>query len=164
MPFRPPKRKMDLPAQQGSSSLKKSPSPVAGVRPLPAGAIQTVRAESFSGPLPPPDLLDAYERTSPGLADRIVKMAENEQTTRHGCLRRENWVASWLQIAGQLASLILAAFGIYAGYDLLSHDKSVAGFTFFIGAVATLVGTAMYRHKHTQPPHNPEQPPQARPK
>lgn len=30
----------------------------------------------FSGPLPPPEYLAEYEKTLPGLPDRIMKMAE----------------------------------------------------------------------------------------
>ncbi len=91
----------------------------------------------------------------PGLADRIVRMAEKEQAARHGCEGRNNKVAGWLQIAGQIGALALSCLALYFGYDLLTHDKSVAGYAFFIGAVAALVGTAMYRHKNTNKP--PEQ-------
>jgi uncharacterized membrane protein len=37
----------------------------------------------FAGPLPPPGALAAYEDLSPGLANRIMEMAEREQTHRH---------------------------------------------------------------------------------
>jgi len=87
----------------------------------------------------------------PGLADRIVKMAESEQSKRHVRENRDNFVGGWIQIVGQLGALGLSCFAIYAGYLLLMQDKNIAGFAFFIGAVATLVGTAVYRHKHTQP-------------
>ena len=39
--------------------------------------------QSFSGPLPPPDLLGQYDAILPGLADRIVKMAEKQESHRH---------------------------------------------------------------------------------
>jgi uncharacterized membrane protein len=39
--------------------------------------VETVVAQvAFSGPLPPPAMLDQYNRIEPGLADRIVAMAE----------------------------------------------------------------------------------------
>ena len=38
---------------------------------------------SKSGPLPDPDDFKKYEETLPGAADRILKMAENEQAKRH---------------------------------------------------------------------------------
>ncbi|HVS52781.1 MAG TPA: hypothetical protein VHD62_10530 [Opitutaceae bacterium] len=80
-------------------------------------------------------------------------MAEKEQGSRHIVEQRASWVSGWLQVFGQLGALALSLYAIYAGYHLLVDGKSLAGFTFFIAAVATLVGTAMYRHKHAnQPP------------
>ena len=38
---------------------------------------------SFSGPLPPPKILEDYDRVCPGAADRIIKMAEKEQKASH---------------------------------------------------------------------------------
>lgn len=38
--------------------------------------------QSFSGPLPPPAALQEYERISPGLAERIVSMAESQARHR----------------------------------------------------------------------------------
>lgn len=38
---------------------------------------------SFEGPLPPPEILSHYEDITPGLADRIVALAENEAKHRH---------------------------------------------------------------------------------
>lgn len=48
------------------------------------GAVQEISEEVteirslFTGPIPPPDLLRAYENILPGLADRVVSMAEKE--------------------------------------------------------------------------------------
>lgn len=112
----------------------------------------SLHAQAFSGPLPHPDLLFAYERSLPGLGDRIVRMAETEQVARIEREKRETFVAGWLQIAGQVGALILSGVSIFAGYELLMHDKSIAGFTFFLGAAGTLIGTAMYRHKHSSQP------------
>ena len=36
----------------------------------------------FSGPIPPPGFLEQYERINPGLASRMVAMAESEATHR----------------------------------------------------------------------------------
>ncbi len=37
---------------------------------------------SVSGPIPPPSMMEQYERTLPGSADRILKMAENQSEHR----------------------------------------------------------------------------------
>ena len=37
---------------------------------------------SVSGPIPPPSMMEQYEGTLPGSADRILKMAENQSEHR----------------------------------------------------------------------------------
>lgn len=52
--------------------------------PAPAGIRQEISRRSiYSGPLPPPGDLSKYEEALPGAADRIIKMAETEQSVRH---------------------------------------------------------------------------------
>lgn len=68
-------------------SLQKNRNPAASAvkeamdQPQIAGAIAT-RHESFEGPLPHPEILKQYDATVPGLAERIVAMAEKEQEAR----------------------------------------------------------------------------------
>lgn len=54
---------------------------------------------SFSGPLPPPEYLDAYEKTLPGAPDRILVMAEKQVTIalmwRRPSSRRNSIKALW---------------------------------------------------------------------
>jgi uncharacterized membrane protein len=45
--------------------------------------IEATFAQHFRGPLPPPELLEHYEKVLPGGAERIFRMAENEQEHRH---------------------------------------------------------------------------------
>src|SRR5579864_3478904 len=45
--------------------------------------------EIYSGALPHPRHFDQFERTLPGAADRILVMAEREQTHRHTWEQRE---------------------------------------------------------------------------
>ena len=50
------------------------------INPNPSGEIRAVmRAsqQSFSGPIPPPQMLEQYDGVKNGMADRIVKMAED---------------------------------------------------------------------------------------
>lgn len=51
---------------------------VAAVREVVVQAIK----EEFSGPIPPPDIIEKYERILPGAADRIITMAEQQATHR----------------------------------------------------------------------------------
>lgn len=47
--------------------------------------IQAIRQESFSGPIPHPELLRKYEDVKPGFAERIVSMAERQLDHRINC-------------------------------------------------------------------------------
>ena len=58
------------------------PKPKAIIQKLPPEKREVTvieRHASFSGPLPPPSILEDYDRVCPGAADRIIKMAEKEQ-------------------------------------------------------------------------------------
>ena len=46
-----------------------------------AGSLN-VRGSSFSGPIPPPNIIKGYEEILPGSADRIIAMAENQSKHR----------------------------------------------------------------------------------
>ena len=40
------------------------------------------KEQIFSGPVPPPEVLEKYEQIQPGFAERLLKMAEKEQESR----------------------------------------------------------------------------------
>lgn len=71
---------------------------------------------SYSGPLPPPSMYRAYEDVLPGSADRILRMAEQEQMLR----RRDNgWILlnDSLRVSGSvLVSLGLIGAAVAATY------------------------------------------------
>lgn len=48
----------------------------------PNGSALRIEETSFSGPIPPPGILDKYNQILPGAADRILSMAEKEQGHR----------------------------------------------------------------------------------
>lgn len=50
---------------------------------------QTIETFDFDGPLPPPHILEWYEKISPGFAERIMTMAESEMIHRHEIEKKE---------------------------------------------------------------------------
>ena len=51
--------------------------------------ISAIQQETFSGPLPPPSLLQSYEELRPGSIEQIFAMAEKEQNLRIETIHRE---------------------------------------------------------------------------
>lgn len=98
--------------------------------------------ESFSGPMPHPRHLEAYEKTCPGAADRLLALVEREQTTQHEVTRANISLAMSLHrdesrykliglICGLCCFLALIAASLAAGYFI---SPWLGGL--FIGATA----------------------------
>lgn len=118
---------------------KRSTAKVVTSQPQPDSVVfeQTeVSLEAFAGPLPHPDILAAYDKVHPGLADRIVSMAENQAghrqsleyvVVRGGSKREWAGLAAGWSIAisflagavylGSIGEPLLAAF--IGGFDML---------------------------------------------
>lgn len=114
-----------------------------GMSPLVQAAVvklsQEVK-ESFSGPLPHPDHLKNYEEIQPGLADRIVKMAEiqvqhnidaskAQQKDDNGYRRRG-------MNFGMFALILMIAL---AAYCVFEGERVIAGIVFGGGLMWTIV-------------------------
>ena len=112
-----------------------------------------VQVEAYSGPIPSPEVIAGYERVLAGSANRIIKMAENEQGHRQKLERRNQLFQTGVTSIGQLFAFIMGMSGIAGGVYLVKNDKSIAGFGVFFSSLATLVGIFFYNRKH-QPPKN----------
>jgi uncharacterized membrane protein len=117
----------------------KVPGPVG----RPAARI-TVATEHF-GPLPPPDMLAEYEQFVPGLAERIIRMAEiplemgrDQMDHRHELenrVIRSDIRRSWAGLAiATVLSLLVLGGGIFLSYE----GKEIAGLGSVIVGVAAL--------------------------
>jgi uncharacterized membrane protein len=105
--------------------------------------IEATFAQHFRGPLPPPELLDHYEKILPGGAERIFRMAEKEQDHRHALEKTLPELAKW----GQRFGFFLGMAGILGGVYLVATGKSIEGFGVFLVSLGSLVGAYMYGHK-----------------
>ncbi len=85
---------------------------------------------AFSGPLPPPDILRQYDAVIPGAAERILKMAEEQDQHR----RR-------LESAAIAAGHSDARLGLILGFIIVFGFIGVA--TYAISKGASLVGLSM---------------------
>lgn len=97
--------------------------------------VNYLHQEYFSGPLPHPTILNQYEKICPGLADRIVAMAEKDQKynieIRQKTLQyqgRDGLLGSLFAFSTIFIALASGTFLIYTGND-------VGGFVALISAV-----------------------------
>jgi uncharacterized membrane protein len=114
---------------------KSSPPPVQG-----EVTQQTqIQHVSFQGPIPPPDALAGYERIQTGLADRIVRMAEEEQRQRHQ-LESEITKRSFDEARrGQNLGFAIGTVAIIAGALTATAGASIPGSIIGGGGVIGLV-------------------------
>jgi uncharacterized membrane protein len=102
------------------------------------------RHASFSGPLPPPELFEEYERILPGSAHRLLTLAERqsahrqrlEASTTEGGLKFRSR-GQWLAFAVILAGLIIGGFLAY-------HDKSLEGLGTMLLTLGGIVTALIY--------------------
>lgn len=93
----------------------------------------------FQGPLPPPEVLGKYEAIQSGFAERIIRMAENEQAHRHAV--EKSVVDSSFSEAhtGQLYGLIIGVVAILAGTFAAVMGAPIPGAIIGGGGVIGLV-------------------------
>lgn len=98
MPPKPAKRNSRgvtiAPESEGMAGSLSDPAILRQRRAFPA-ALAVTTTTAFLGPIPPPELLAQYERTLPGLADRLVAIAERESDHRRGCSGAPCGCRSW---------------------------------------------------------------------
>ena len=89
--------------------------------------IAYLEAQSFQGPLPPPSLFGQYEQILPGSADRILILAEKEQSHRHKwesdvlvAQKSDVGRGQWMGFGLGMAGLIVAFFCSYFGFPVVA--------------------------------------------
>ena len=100
--------------------------------------------ESFEGPLPPPAVLEGYERVLPGSAERILRMAEQQAEHRRVVLTtlveadtsRARW-GLWLGAAVAVAFILATTAMVLAG-------QTVAGTIVATADLLGIVGVFVY--------------------
>jgi uncharacterized membrane protein len=99
----------------------------------------------YTGPIPEARDLAEYEQINPGLANRIIKMAENEQGHRHVIEDRRNLAEVRLTTRGQVFGFIISLLTISCGAILTYYDKSMVGLVSLVSGVAMLIGGFLFQ-------------------
>jgi uncharacterized membrane protein len=102
------------------------------------------QVQSFSGPLPHPEILRQFEQVSPGAAERIIKMAEDQSQHRRDLEKKviESDVAR--SKMGQVLGFVIAIFGLTVSAIIAIYGNAIAGTILGAGTIASLVGVFMY--------------------
>jgi len=98
----------------------------------------------MSGPIPSPSVLQKYDELVPGLADRIVKMAENQSAHRIAIESKAINSDSFRATMGLVFGLIVALAAFAQGVWLISLGHVITGALVTGGTVGSLVGTFVY--------------------
>jgi uncharacterized membrane protein len=109
--------------------------------------VQQTSVQSFSGPLPPPEVLKRFDDIVPGAAERIIKMAEAQSEHRKDLekkviesdISRSKW--------GQILGFIISIVGLISATIVSIYGNQIAGGLIGIGTLASLVGVFMYGSK-----------------
>ena len=95
---------------------------------LPQQAMVRVSGQySFAGPLPPSEVLEKYNQAMPGLAERIIKMAEQQATHRQLLERAVVESNASVQKVGPYLGFVVAMTAVVGGIVLVLHGKDGYG-------------------------------------
>ena len=99
---------------------------------------------SFSGPLPPPEVLKKFDEVVPGSAERIIKLAEGQFAHRTELERKV--IASDISSSklGQILGFVIAIVGLVCSVIISIYGNQIAGTILGVGTLASLVSVFMY--------------------
>jgi len=107
-------------------------------------AVVAYEQHSFSGPLPHPEILRQFEQVSPGAAERIIKMAEEQSLHRRELEKKviESDISQskW----GQRLGFVISMTGLVVSALVAIYGNPIAGTIIGVGTIASLVGVFMY--------------------
>lgn len=133
--------------------------------------------QQWSGPLPHPEALAAYDRIQVGFANRIVSSFERQSSHRQDMERTVITGNVQAQARGQWFAFVLAAMAIGCGTYLMATGKEGWGFALVLAQIVALVAAFLKgREKQAeelkqkreqadqdQPPSPPARPEQPKP-
>lgn len=99
----------------------------------------THQETSFTGPIPPPEILARYSEVVPNGADRILRMAENQSNHRQEMesrYLRHEIVRSYM---GVICGFFIGMTGILSSAYLVSQGHNIAGTILGGGSLGGLV-------------------------
>jgi uncharacterized membrane protein len=107
-------------------------------------------AERFAGPLPHPDILERYDKIVPGLAERIVKMAEGQSQHRQGLEHMVVQSNTRNERRGQVFGFLISVLVIGGSIYLIDSGKSIEGVAAIVVNLVSLAGVFIYGRRRKE--------------
>jgi uncharacterized membrane protein len=125
-------------------------------------SVTAARTTTFIGPLPAPSTLAEYDKSFPGLGERIVKWTEDEMRHRHkkeaesmAYNNRELEYSADANRRGQIFGLIIALSSFITCIISLAMGSTTTATALGSTTVLGLTATFVYRRKN--PPKEPKE-------
>jgi uncharacterized membrane protein len=113
------------------------------------------QVSTYSGPIPPPDLLKKFDEIDPGRAARLMDWAEDQSRHRMAIEARvikNDIIKSWVGLVSAfvltMTAIILGFILIYCGHDWAGSVVSTSGLAGLAGTF--IYGTSSQRRERTE--------------
>lgn len=100
--------------------------------------------QEYSGPIPPPAMMEAYKRVDESMPRDIVEMSKDNLRHIHHIEKVEVYTESITSILGVLCGFGIGLFVVYEGAQVAISGHPVTGTLLAGGGLSTLVGTFIY--------------------
>ena len=94
--------------------------------------------------LPPPEVLQEYERIIPGITKLLLEIGDKQMRLKHDIEKRAMNINSLKSFAGLIFGFLIGIFGMGGGFYLTFKGYNVIGIIFTSSTLVTLVMTFIY--------------------
>lgn len=114
-----------------------------------------ITSMKFHGPLPHPSILQQYDKIAPGIANRIITMAEKDsEHIRY--MQRKSLLAKMLEVTlGQIFAFGIGLATLAASVFLTTSDHAIVGTLLGTGGLAGLVSVFIWGRTRPRIPGEP---------
>jgi uncharacterized membrane protein len=95
-------------------------------------------SQKYSGPLPPPELLDQFNHVIPNGAERIMVMVEQQNKHRMDIETTVVKNQQWQSTLGQYFALIITLFGLALSTAAIFTNHDVVGGTIGVATISSV--------------------------
>jgi len=112
--------------------------------------INAVALTSYSGPLPPPEILARFEELYPGSAKLIIDDFLSESVQRREAERKILPSLLFRQTLGAISASLLGIVGLGGGIWLSHEGRSLGGLSSVLGTLGTLLAIFLYQNRKSE--------------